>query len=365
MHDHPKAFANAKRIIRKERRERSEPSSIAPPSAATGAPASPFHPMNSRLAADAAVADTAPSLGAGDASGNSLAPASAIAPAQPSPSEDQPAEASQPSPATAPTASAPEQRRAAPAGAKRPFSISRAKRFRRLSYLANAAAVALALGLGWALGASSRSAPAMVNAASQESVRALSGDLLRVAGDLRSLKGGLDALGGNLDRSRSEQEARMQQLGDRMDHARPDQETATRVAALVERFGRLESGSRDSATRLAQVMERLDRMEKTLLTRTAAVTAPVAGGAANPAAVDTTTQTGSIPEAKPQPTKPRLDNWILREVYGGIALVEGQTGSMMEIAPGQSLPGAGRVESIERRGKSWVVVTSRGLIVAQ
>ena len=37
---------------------------------------------------------------------------------------------------------------------------------------------------------------------------------------------------------------------------------------------------------------------------------------------------------------------------------------MREIAPGQYLPGVGEVRSIERRGRSWVVVTSRGIIEA-
>jgi hypothetical protein len=30
--------------------------------------------------------------------------------------------------------------------------------------------------------------------------------------------------------------------------------------------------------------------------------------------------------------------------------------------PGETVPNAGRVESIERRGKTWVVVTSKGVI---
>jgi len=43
--------------------------------------------------------------------------------------------------------------------------------------------------------------------------------------------------------------------------------------------------------------------------------------------------------------------------------VESRRG-LREIAPGDSLPGAGRVQAIERRGRQWVVVTSNGVIDA-
>ena len=66
-------------------------------------------------------------------------------------------------------------------------------------------------------------------------------------------------------------------------------------------------------------------------------------------------------EAKVTP----IEGWVLREVYDGVALIEGRNKRLLEIAPGQSLAGVGRVESIERRGRSWVVVTTRGIITSQ
>ena len=59
-----------------------------------------------------------------------------------------------------------------------------------------------------------------------------------------------------------------------------------------------------------------------------------------------------------------VQGWLLRDVYGGLALVEGRFGGLREVAPGEFVPGAGEIRSIERRGRGWVVVTSRGLIVA-
>jgi hypothetical protein len=60
-------------------------------------------------------------------------------------------------------------------------------------------------------------------------------------------------------------------------------------------------------------------------------------------------------------SQPILDGYAVRGVGHGIALVEGQ-GAMAEVAPGDYLPGAGRVERIERRAGEWVVVTTQGVI---
>lgn len=63
---------------------------------------------------------------------------------------------------------------------------------------------------------------------------------------------------------------------------------------------------------------------------------------------------------KPQPT---LVNWVVRDVYRGVALVDGPDGAI-EVARGDSIPGAGTVESIERRNGAWVIVTNRGIVAS-
>lgn len=55
---------------------------------------------------------------------------------------------------------------------------------------------------------------------------------------------------------------------------------------------------------------------------------------------------------------------MLRDVYDGVALLQGRAGGLREVAPGQYVPGIGEIQSIERRGRSWVVITSRGIIEA-
>ena len=83
--------------------------------------------------------------------------------------------------------------------------------------------------------------------------------------------------------------------------------------------------------------------------------------------------TGSVPPASaPAPANdPKaatknavVEGWSLRRVYGSdAALVEGRYG-VVEIVPGDLVPGLGRIQEIKRQYGHWVVVTSRGLIVS-
>src|SRR6266536_640466 len=80
-----------------------------------------------------------------------------------------------------------------------------------------------------------------------------------------------------------------------------------------------------------------------------------------PPAAETTGSIAAAPGAKP--AKPGVvDGWVLRKAYRGAALVEGRYG-IIEIEPGDNLPGVGRVEEIKRQDGRWVVVTPKGLIV--
>ena len=79
--------------------------------------------------------------------------------------------------------------------------------------------------------------------------------------------------------------------------------------------------------------------------------------------------TGSIspPVAAPKVEVARLptvDGWLLHDVADGGALIEGRQG-MFEVYAGDPVPGLGRVEAIRRQDGRWVVVTTRGLIVAR
>lgn len=68
---------------------------------------------------------------------------------------------------------------------------------------------------------------------------------------------------------------------------------------------------------------------------------------------------GPATQAKKRPHL--LADWVVRDVYQGIALVEGPNGAI-EVARGEVIPGAGRVEAIERKNGGWIVVTNRGVV---
>ena len=61
---------------------------------------------------------------------------------------------------------------------------------------------------------------------------------------------------------------------------------------------------------------------------------------------------------------PTVEGWVLRDVAYGGAMIEGRRG-VYEVYAGDDIPGLGRVDAIRRQDGRWVVVTSKGLIVAR
>ncbi|HVY59882.1 MAG TPA: hypothetical protein VHA77_18670 [Xanthobacteraceae bacterium] len=126
------------------------------------------------------------------------------------------------------------------------------------------------------------------------------------------------------------------------------------VARIAERLDRSERAQADSAAKLAKLSDAATRLEQ----RTSAL-----------ASGDIT---GSIPDPRPAaPTEAKrtakatvLQGWVVRSVYDGAALLQGRIG-LVEVEPGDTLPGLGRVETIKRQDGRWTVVTSRGLIVGR
>ena len=60
---------------------------------------------------------------------------------------------------------------------------------------------------------------------------------------------------------------------------------------------------------------------------------------------------------------PTVEGWRLRDVANGGALIEGR-GGIYEVYAGDPVPGLGRIDAIRRQDGRWVVITSKGLIVA-
>jgi hypothetical protein len=83
-------------------------------------------------------------------------------------------------------------------------------------------------------------------------------------------------------------------------------------------------------------------------------------------AADNSLPTGSIPTREPgfpiPETRPTtIAGWIVREVRGGTAVLEGPDGTWTGAA-GDTVPGVGRIDSIVRWGNRWIVATANGLI---
>lgn len=124
--------------------------------------------------------------------------------------------------------------------------------------------------------------------------------------------------------------------------------SAAQSAKIVERIDRVEKAQADPAAKLAKLSEAVEKLR-----------APA------PAATAAPETTGSIKSAAAQPNRlPVVEGWALRDVSDGMATVVGRAG-IFDVIPGDPLPGVGRVDAIRRQDGRWVVVTSRGLIVAR
>ena len=131
-----------------------------------------------------------------------------------------------------------------------------------------------------------------------------------------------------------------------------------------DRLDKVEKAQAEPAAKLAKLSEAVDRLRAT----PQAAPVPVAAAPVAPKEV-----TGSIAPAAGAPAAPAkvevgrlptVEGWVLRDVANGSALIEGRQG-MFEVYAGDPVPGLGRVDAIRRQDGRWVVVTSKGLIVAR
>jgi hypothetical protein len=141
----------------------------------------------------------------------------------------------------------------------------------------------------------------------------------------------------------------------------------TRDAEVLASLQRVEKDPR-----FDQLSGRIDRLERQFSSATPTGTISAAKSAQAAATVPAKTakpalargsRPGQTNEALADAERMRIPvpGYILRGVDRGFALVEASDG-LHQIAPGDYLPGAGRVEGIERRDGEWVVVTSEGII---
>jgi len=139
-----------------------------------------------------------------------------------------------------------------------------------------------------------------------------------------------------------------------------------------DRLDKVEKAQAEPMAKLAKLSEAVDKLRAA---PPAAAPAPVAAapvsakdvtGTVTPA-VTTAAAAASAQAAAGKPEVGRLptvEGWVLRDVSNGSALIEGRRG-MYEVYAGDPIPGLGRVDAIRRQDGRWVVVTTKGLIVAR
>jgi hypothetical protein len=134
-----------------------------------------------------------------------------------------------------------------------------------------------------------------------------------------------------------------------------------------DRLDKVEKAQAEPAAKLAKLSDAVEKL-RTQPAPAAVAAAPAAnrdvtGSIAPPA----TTAAAPVPLPVPKPEIARLptvEGWVLRDVENGSALIEGRQG-VFEVYAGDPVPGLGRVDAIRKQDGKWVVVTSKGLIVAR
>ena len=262
---------------------------------------------------------------------------------------------------------------------------------RLLDYSAHAAMIVGLLGFAWTISdhaakAPDQPPPAKVMAAATPPVddaAELRRNTQKMAADISALRLSLDALRGqmhqdktaeqvhalasNLDgvktsltATKAETNATLAQLASKIDHL-PHSEAAAKIQQVLERLEKIEKQDADKTTTASIAPAATLKPTPVALPPAKpqvakAAPAPDAPDAAKKAALDKAVLEG---DASKKP--PVIAEWVVREVYDGVAVVESKRGPM-EVVPGVAIPGAGVVKSIDRHGAGWTVTTSKGLI---
>jgi hypothetical protein len=154
----------------------------------------------------------------------------------------------------------------------------------------------------------------------------------------------------------------IEQMRTEMAALRTGVEAGTRSAnaqfgKVGERFDRVERTQTDRAAKLNKAVEAIERLER----RADVAPAKEVTGTVTPPPV-AAAAVAAAPAHPPQP--PTVPGWTLRDVYRGVALIQGARMGTIEVEAGDTVPYLGRIEAIRRQDGHWVVVTSKGVIAS-
>lgn len=253
---------------------------------------------------------------------------------------------------------------------------------RLLDYSAHAAIAVGILGLAWTVGSHfidrSKAKPetpvAAVATQTPDELAQLRLSNQKMHDEIKALKTSIDTLRTTVRRDTTPEQVRM--LTASLDTIKGSvNATSETIAQLNSKIDKLQPA------KLQQLSERVSRLERQSVDPAATASIPKAeavreSAKSEPTRSEQSTKDARVPEPPAKPTtlasaeaspasgadadKPQvISGWVVRDVYQGVALIEGKRGTM-EVVPGVAIPGAGVVKSIERHGSGWTVTTTKG-----
>ena len=182
----------------------------------------------------------------------------------------------------------------------------------------------------------------------------------QMATDVKTLHASLEALRANVARTPDQVRALTTNLDEvRSELATARGEARAEVAQMSSKLEALRH-EHEAAAKPAQQTDRVSKLERQVPDPTPTSSIPPEGSpkpVPKPPAKPTGLASADDSIAKPQV----IAGWVVRDVYEGVAYVEGRRGTM-EVVPGVSIPGAGVVKSIDRHGAGWTVTTTKGVV---
>jgi hypothetical protein len=169
--------------------------------------------------------------------------------------------------------------------------------------------------------------------------------------ELSELRRSVNDLKGAADSSH-ELGAAIAQLSQRVEKL--DREQDARIQKLGER---VDQGASAHAAELSARIEKLEKKPP------APTPVPPATRPSTPQRPELGDNVSLDPTGSIDRPRPLLRGYVVLGARDDIALIGGQYGELA-VRPGDVLPGAGRVQRVERRGLTWVVVTEHGLIAS-
>ena len=153
--------------------------------------------------------------------------------------------------------------------------------------------------------------------------------------------------------------------------------SASQAGKTADRLDRIEKAQADPAAKLAKLNDTVEKLRVAAVTppppAPAAVPAPAAAPVASAPAKEITASITPKEAAAPSPSSapkpeiarlPIVEGWVVLDAGNGGATIESRRG-VYDVMAGDPVPGLGRVDAIRRQDGRWVVVTSKGLIVAR